>query len=210
MDEHPDTPGDTPNPDPVVDAVASSPSQDKASGSGLLKQVAIVVALIGAIGVVAAAFVPVVFKQKGRPPSTSSQPTVSPSLLACTPTTRIEVEGVPATSGPTLDFTVVVRCAPQPGDTYWVMTRYDSEGKPGTPLHTEWYPDEPVSGVPAPHNVQHSLTGEGVTRSIFVVSCDPDGVLRLTTERYNGPKGPLLAFPHGCELASNEAQVLLD
>jgi hypothetical protein len=204
MGEHPDTPGDTSNSDTIVDAAASSPSQEKVSGRGWLKQVTVVAALIGAIGGIAAAFVPVLFNHKsGRPPSTFSQ-------MACAPTAQAEVEGVPATSGPTLDFTVVVRCAPQPGNTYWVMTRFDSEGKPGTPLHTEWYPNEPVSGVRGPHNVQHPLTGTGVARSIFVVSCDSDGVVRLTSERYYGPKGPLLALPHGCETASNEAQVVLD
>src|ERR1700730_10859925 len=82
MGEHPDTPSDTPDSDTIVDAVASSPSQEKVTGRGWLKQVGIGTAAIGAIGVIAAAFVPVLFKP-GHSPRTFTPSTANPSLMAC-------------------------------------------------------------------------------------------------------------------------------
>jgi hypothetical protein len=196
--------------------MAESRSEGGSNGTGTSSPekgygnwVRVIVVLITTIGVVAAAYIRTHGGPPPPPPTATAAPSpATPSATACGPADKVEVDGVPPQSGPALDFAVVVRCGPPPDSEYWLVTRFDNEG---TPPHPEWYPLQAVSAEVGTHLMEIGLTGRGVTRHLFVVSCTSVGVQHLSSQRFaaGNPHSPLLAFPTGCDLMSNEAEVTL-
>jgi hypothetical protein len=148
------------------------------------------------------------------PPSTNVSPpsfTSTPSPVVCTTGYPTMVASTPPSgSGSPWNLTVDVECPPPDGYTYWLVVRFDNEGKAGTSPHTEWYTKYSVSTA-SEQAFPYSPTAPGRTRYIVVLSCNSAEAAQLRTQMSQTPNTPITTPdptpPAGCMPASSPLAV---